>query len=104
MKHNAIIEKTAMFISSQGPQMEILLKMKQAGNPQFNFLSFDNPLHNYYRLVLMAIKGGRYKPDLQNNEKKDMETDEDDHYLHPSLASSVSKVELVSNLVCLAQN
>lgn len=70
MKHNAIIEKTAMFINNQGPQMEILLKMKQAGNPQFNFLSFDNPLHNYYRHLLMAIKGGRYKPDLFENTNK----------------------------------
>lgn len=53
--------------------MEILLKMKQAGNPLFNFLSFDNPLHNYYRHLLMAIKGGQYKPDFdKSNDKKGM--------------------------------
>ena len=62
-----------MFISNQGPQMEILLKMKQAGNPQFNFLSFDDPLHSYYRHLLMAIKGGRYKPDLESTNKKSSE-------------------------------
>ncbi|KAL0266238.1 UNVERIFIED_CONTAM: hypothetical protein PYX00_008841 [Menopon gallinae] len=99
VKHNAVIVKTAMFINSQGPQMEILLKMKQAGNPLFNFLSFDNPLHNYYRHLLMAIKGGQYKPDVdKSNDKKDEENGEDDHYLHPSLASSVSKVELAPSI------
>lgn len=41
--------------------MEILLKMKQAENPQFNFLSFDNDLHPYYRHMLTAIKNQRYK-------------------------------------------
>ncbi|KAK6642152.1 hypothetical protein RUM44_013875 [Polyplax serrata] len=100
VKHNAIIEKTAMFINNQGPQMEILLKMKQAGNPQFNFLSFDNPLHSYYRHLLMVIKGGQYKGNMfdSTNKKSDMEYDEDDHYLHPSLAPSVSKVELAPSI------
>lgn len=40
--------------------MEILLKMKQAENPQFNFLSYDNDLHPYYRHMLAAIKNQRY--------------------------------------------
>lgn len=39
--------------------MEILLKAKQAGNPQFDFLSHDSSLHSYYRHILMAIKTGR---------------------------------------------
>lgn len=42
--------------------MEILLKIKQAENPQFNFLSFDNELHPYYRHLLMAVKNEKYKP------------------------------------------
>lgn len=70
MKLNAIIEKTALFISQQGAQMEILLKMKQANNPQFQFLSFDSPLHPYYRHLLMAIKTGRYRPKTQQQEKE----------------------------------
>lgn len=61
-KHFAIIEKTASFIHSQGAQMEILLKMKQAANPHFGFLSFDNPLYPFYRHVLSAIQSGRYIP------------------------------------------
>lgn len=59
VKQNARIEKTAFFISQQGAQMEILLKAKQAGNPQFDFLSHDSSLHSYYRHILMAIKTGR---------------------------------------------
>lgn len=51
-----------MFINQQGPQMEILLKMKQASNHQFDFLSFSSPLHPYYRHLLMVIKNGRYRP------------------------------------------
>jgi len=70
VKLNAIIEKTALFISQQGAQMEILLKMKQANNPQFQFLSFDSLLHPYYRHLLMAIKTGRYRPKTQEQDKE----------------------------------
>nr|CAD7416286.1 unnamed protein product [Timema poppensis] len=94
IKLNAIIEKTALFICQQGPQMEILLKMKQDKNPQFKFLSFDSTLHPYYRHLLMAMKTGRYRPQNQDkkNESVDSET-EDHHYLHPSLAANHSRVE-----------
>ncbi|KAH9629796.1 hypothetical protein HF086_009923 [Spodoptera exigua] len=60
LKQNAIIEKTAKFIASQGAQMEILIKAKQGDNPQFNFLNRDSN-----------------KPP------------ENEEYLHPSLASTV---------------
>lgn len=45
--------------------MEILIKTKQANNPQFAFLSIDGPLHQYYRYVLDAIKSGKYNPEKQ---------------------------------------
>lgn len=64
-KLNAIITKTALFISRQGGQMEILIKAKQANNPQFSFLSIDGPLHQYYRFILEAIKSGKYNPEKQ---------------------------------------
>ncbi|KAJ4445452.1 hypothetical protein ANN_07258 [Periplaneta americana] len=99
VKLNAIIEKTALFISQQGAQMEILLKMKQANNPQFQFLSFDSPLHPYYRHLLMAIKTGRYRPKTQQQEKEGEQDDtSDDHYLHPSLAPGSSRVELAPSI------
>ncbi|CAB3369997.1 Hypothetical predicted protein [Cloeon dipterum] len=89
MKQHAIIEKTALFISQQGGQMEVLLKAKQAGNPQFGFLSFNDELHPYYKIVLTAIRNNRYKiiesSDTKKSESGDDESD-DEHYLHPSLA------------------
>ncbi|CAD7086754.1 unnamed protein product [Hermetia illucens] len=60
MKLHAIIEKTAKFISSQGPQMEILIKAKQSNNPQFEFLNQNNKLNPYYKFVLNAFKNGTY--------------------------------------------
>lgn len=62
MKLHAIIEKTALFVSQHGAQMEILVKTKQAGNPQFSFLSFDHPLNVYYRFLVEQIKCGTYIP------------------------------------------
>jgi len=57
--------KTALFISQHGSQLEILIKTKQANNPQFAFLSIDEPLHQYYKFVLDAIKNGKYNPEKQ---------------------------------------
>lgn len=60
MKQHAIIEKTARFISAQGPQMEILIKAKQSNNQQFDFLNQNNSLNSYYKFVLNALKNGAY--------------------------------------------
>ena len=43
--------------------MEIVLKAKQAGNPQFDFLNFGNWLNPYYKLILGKITNGTYKLD-----------------------------------------
>lgn len=79
-----------MFVSEQGPQMEILLKTKQASNSTFNFLSIDSKLYPYFKFVLSQIKSGKYTPD-QNNSNDDDSSNEDsdsDNYLHPSLLAS----------------
>ena len=60
LKLNQIVEKTAKFISSQGPQMEILLKTKQSSNPQFNFLNHDGQYNSYYKHILGMMKTGTY--------------------------------------------
>ncbi|XP_055693499.1 protein suppressor of white apricot isoform X2 [Lutzomyia longipalpis] len=60
VKLNAIIEKTARFIASQGAQMEILIKTKQANNPQFEFLTQNGRFNGYYKFILAAIKENRY--------------------------------------------
>lgn len=65
MKEAAIIEKTAYFVARQGPQMEIVVKTKQANNPQFAFMSIDHKYNPYFKHVLKQIKMGRYHPQLQ---------------------------------------
>ncbi|EFA12338.2 Protein suppressor of white apricot-like Protein [Tribolium castaneum] len=95
VKENIRIEKTALFVCKQGPQMEILIKAKQADNPQFGFLNQGHNLYKYYRHVLAAIKSGRYQ--VTSTTKKEEKREEppeasstDDHYLHPSLISTSS--------------
>ncbi|CAG5118993.1 unnamed protein product, partial [Candidula unifasciata] len=67
-KQNARIEKTASFIAQHGIQMEIMLKTKQSGNSQFDFLHFDNELNPYYKHVVSMIKSGKYKPQEEEEE------------------------------------
>lgn len=74
MKQHAVIEKTAKFISSQGIQMEILLKAKQSNNPQFSFLIHDDRLWPYYKHVLEAIKTNVY-PETTEKETISKEKD-----------------------------
>jgi hypothetical protein len=45
------IEKTAAFVKAQGPQAEILLKVKQANDPKFSFMQEGHRLHDYYNLL-----------------------------------------------------
>ena len=49
--------------------MEIMLKTKQAGNSQFDFLSFENELNTYYKHMVSMIKSGKYKP-VQREEEE----------------------------------
>lgn len=48
--------------------MEILIKTKQAENSQFSFMNKDDPLYNYYKHILTAIKSGQYKVDHQDTD------------------------------------
>ncbi|XP_070163396.1 splicing factor, suppressor of white-apricot homolog isoform X1 [Polyergus mexicanus] len=101
-KLSAIITKTALFISQHGSQLEILIKTKQANNPQFAFLSIDEPLHQYYKFLLDAIKNGKYNPEKQPEKEEtesEGESDQDDEsYLHPSLAPSFTKIEAAPSI------
>ncbi|XP_075983557.1 suppressor of white-apricot isoform X4 [Anticarsia gemmatalis] len=87
LKQNAIIEKTANFIASQGAQMEILIKAKQRDNPQFQFLGRDSNLHPYYTALIGLVKAGKWpEKKVEVVEEKPPENEE---YLHPSLAATV---------------
>ncbi|KAM9820779.1 splicing factor, suppressor of white-apricot homolog [Neosynchiropus ocellatus] len=91
VKTHNIIERTANFVCQQGAQFEIVLKAKQAGNSQFDFLRFDHYLNPYYKHILRAMKEGRYnlasnsKQDEQGESSEDSDDDGDGSYLHPSL-------------------
>ena len=47
--------------------MEIVLKTKQANNPQFDFLKYDHYLNPYYRHLISMIKSGKYRPNIDGH-------------------------------------
>lgn len=72
--------------------MEILLKAKQANNPQFSFLSIGEPLHPYYKFVLEAIKTGKYNPEKQpEKEESGMHT----IFYKAASCSNIIKVDII---------
>ncbi|XP_041825703.1 splicing factor, suppressor of white-apricot homolog isoform X2 [Melanotaenia boesemani] len=93
IKTHNIIERTANFVCQQGAQFEIVLKAKQAGNSQFDFLRFDHYLNPYYKHILRAMKEGRYNLVSSGKQEQSQESNTDDsdddngdgNYLHPSL-------------------
>ena len=74
--HN-IIEKTALFISQQGTQMEIRIKINQKNNPYFAFMDFNDRLHPYYKHLLRVITSGNYTPKPQVEQKVEKEEKKD---------------------------
>ncbi|KAI9591793.1 hypothetical protein BDF19DRAFT_249342 [Syncephalis fuscata] len=58
-RHAEIIERTARYLnSSTDPQLEILIKAKQAHNRDFAFLDSRHYLHEYYKHVRWIITSG----------------------------------------------
>ncbi|XP_045466219.1 protein suppressor of white apricot isoform X2 [Harmonia axyridis] len=98
MKEYTRIEKTAIFVSTQGPQMEILIKAKQSDNPQFSFLNQNDPLFKFYRHVLDIVKNRRFRANVAKsdfNVSSSPTNENSDHYLHPSLVSSATPSTMV---------
>ncbi|KAJ0516971.1 putative suppressor of white apricot domain, SWAP/Surp superfamily [Helianthus annuus] len=51
-KVHQIIARTALFVSKNGGQSEIILRVKQGDNPTFGFLMPDHHLHPYFRFLV----------------------------------------------------
>lgn len=51
-KLHQIIARTATFVSKNGGQSEIVLRVKQGDNPTFGFLMPDHRLHPYFRFLV----------------------------------------------------
>lgn len=47
-----VIKQTADFVRSSGGQLEVLLRVKQGGNPLFGFLLPADRLHPFYRWLV----------------------------------------------------
>jgi hypothetical protein len=53
-----IISQTAKFVRGNGSQVEVLLRVKHGGNPNFAFLKPDDRLFPYYRCAQRLAWGG----------------------------------------------
>lgn len=60
--------------------MEILLKTKQASNPQFNFLNHDGQFNGYYKHILSMMKADIYPWQETVNEKSEENSQDSDEF------------------------
>ncbi|XP_010536675.1 PREDICTED: protein suppressor of white apricot isoform X2 [Tarenaya hassleriana] len=68
-KLHQIITRTAMFVGKHGGQSEIVLRVKQGGNPTFGFLMPDHRLHPYFRYLVEhqeLLMGKSFEEDKKN--------------------------------------
>lgn len=92
-----VIEKTAEFLVSQGVQMEILMRAKEANNPKFQFLNPDNPYHSIYKQVLEKKKS-RSKGHIQSPEVAQQSRLEVENSLKQLIASLPNSAPAVSSI------
>ncbi|KAL4554185.1 hypothetical protein LXL04_037362 [Taraxacum kok-saghyz] len=114
-KTHQIISRTALFVSKNGGQSEIVLRVKQGDNPTFGFLMPDHNLHPYFRFLVnhkdllksnhdktsdsgaLSLLGSTYGTG-EDNEDDDHDHGHDDNVTtkHASSSSSSGKDKLAS--------
>ena len=55
----AVIDRTAEFVSKQGPEMEKKIYSSDPTHIRFAFIAKDNPFHPYYTFAIQCYKEGR---------------------------------------------
>lgn len=73
-KLHQIITRTSSFVSKHGGQSEIVLRVKQGGNPTFGFLMPDHHLHPYFRFLVdhqELLTGNSSVEEKKNEGEKD---------------------------------
>ncbi|KAI4307980.1 hypothetical protein L6164_031102 [Bauhinia variegata] len=68
-KVHQIIARTALFVSKNGGQSEIILRVKQGDNPTFGFLMPDHHLYPYFRFLVDHQE--ILKPGVDKNRSQD---------------------------------
>ncbi|XP_065216970.1 splicing factor 3A subunit 1 [Planococcus citri] len=58
-EYRNIVDKTANFVSRNGPEFESKIKKNEQGNPKFSFLNTGDPYHAYYLHKVKEFKEGR---------------------------------------------
>ncbi|KAL3320198.1 splicing factor 3a, subunit 1 [Cichlidogyrus casuarinus] len=53
-----IVDKTASFVSRNGPDFESRIRQNEINNPKFNFLVPSDPYHTYYQLKVKEFSEG----------------------------------------------
>ncbi|KAG7534290.1 SWAP/Surp superfamily [Arabidopsis thaliana x Arabidopsis arenosa] len=71
-KLHQIITRTSSFVSKHGGQTEIVLRVKQGGNPTFGFLMPDHHLHPYFRFLVdhQELLSGKSSVEEKKNESE----------------------------------
>ncbi|KAG7537993.1 SWAP/Surp [Arabidopsis suecica] len=71
-KLHQIITRTSSFVSKHGGQTEIVLRVKQGGNPTFGFLMPDHHLHPYFRFLVdhQELLTGKSSVEEKKNESE----------------------------------
>ena len=88
------MERTAVFISQQGQQMEIIIKTKQRFNPSFSFLHHEDRLFPYYKHLLHSLTNGTYEPQVaMATDNNDNDTGDKNGEMEPSTTEHVTKLE-----------